>query len=942
MARVATPADSPGTSHSGARPAARPAVRPGAARPKRSKWRDYPAIFWFVAAFVVTIVHRWVPQATWLMIHMILLGALTHAIFVWSRYFAEALLKVPSDEAERRRHDRRLALVQVGAVLVMAGYPLAVLPLVHVGALLVVVAVVWHGLSLDTMVRRSLAPKFLVTVRYYLLAVGCLMVGVLLGALLATGPAGDWHGRLLTGHMSANLLGWVGMTVAGTLVTFWPTLLRTRMDARAEKLARQAMPVFVVGLVALVLGGVAGWQPVAVAGLVIYAAALIWWGRALIVPLRAKRPREFAAASVLCSMPWFVVGLIWLGVLLVGDDGWAGVSAHVFDVAAVFVVGFALQLLTGAMSYLLPTVLGGGPAAVRANIARFDRWGTFRLVVVNGGLILFLLPTPSWVTVVVSILGAVALALFVPIMMHAILTTVREHRAARAEGAASATASAPGSGAAPAPASVRAERVPEQRSFFSGGQLVAGLVALSLAVTGGIAIDPAAAGVTLAAGSGTTADGEVAATGEEVRIEVSAQAMVFVPSSATVNAGDHVIIELTNDDSSLAHDLTIGGEATPRLVPGEAAEIDLGVVGESMEGWCTIAGHRQMGMTFDLTVEGASDAAVAGVGAAGAASGDSGMAGMDHSSAAMTQQRVTADPQTPIEDVVDPSLAALPTAQGPTTHEIILDMTEEPLEVAPGRWQTRWTYNGGPVGPTLHGRVGDRFVVTLKNSGTMGHSLDFHASWLAPDEPMRTIQPGEELVYDFVAHRAGVWMYHCGTAPVSSHIAAGMTGAVVIEPDEGLPAVDKQFAVVQSEVYMGNEASSPEEAVEVNAQKIADRRPDFVTFNGIANQYQQEPFEVKVGEKVRFFVSNVGPNEPSSFHVIGNQFDTTFFEGGYLLKDGRDPFGTENGGSQALGLQASQGGFVEMTFPEPGDYTVLSHIMSDAELGAIGVVRVTQ
>ena len=273
-------------------------------------------------------------------------------------------------------------------------------------------------------------------------------------------------------------------------------------------------------------------------------------------------------------------------------------------------------------------------------------------------------------------------------------------------------------------------------------------------------------------------------------------------------------------------------------------------------------------------------------------------------------------------------------------HRITLTVEEVALEVAPGVWQQRWTYNGSSVGPTLHGRVGDTFEITLVNDGTMGHSIDFHASELAPDAPMRTIAPGESLVYTFTATRSGIWMYHCSTMPMSSHIAAGMHGAVIIEPD-GLLEADRSYVIVQSEVYLGEGGSDAADATEVDAAQVATAQPDKVVFNGIANQYDQFPFQARVGERVRFWVLDAGPNLASSFHIVGGQFDTVYFEGGYHLRRGVDAFGQAGGGSQALGLQAAQGGFVELTFPEAGHYPVVSHIMSDAERGAHGIVEVT-
>ena len=260
--------------------------------------------------------------------------------------------------------------------------------------------------------------------------------------------------------------------------------------------------------------------------------------------------------------------------------------------------------------------------------------------------------------------------------------------------------------------------------------------------------------------------------------------------------------------------------------------------------------------------------------------------------------------------------------------------------MAPGLWQRRWTFNGESVGPTLRLRAGDEVEITLINDGTMGHSIDFHAGAVAPDEPMRTIAPGETLIYRFTAERVGVWMYHCSTMPMSAHIAAGMHGTVIVEPAEGLPEVDREYVVVQSEVFT-DDARSAEEATDIDPAKVSAEQIDRVVFNGVANQYDQEPFQAKVGERVRFYVLDAGPNRASSFHIVGGQFDTVFREGGYLIKDGVDAFGTQNAGSQALALQPAEGGFVELTFPEAGHYPVVSHIMIDAERGAHGIVEVT-
>ncbi|MCK0113174.1 multicopper oxidase domain-containing protein [Ornithinimicrobium sp. F0845] len=903
-----------------------PSSAPTTKRPERAqargRWalRDYPALWWMVMAVGVALIHQWVPDATWLMVHLVLLGALTHSIFVWSTHFAQALLKTPEALDPRSRQSLRLALLFVGTALVMVGVPTAQWWLVVLGAVLVSAAVVWHGLMLWRRLRNALPGRFRITIRYYLVAAVSLPVGIAFGAALALGLSQTWHDRLLTAHMMTNLLAWVGLTVTGTLVTLWPTMLRTPMDPRAESLARQALPVLVAALVVVNSGALAGLRPVTVSGLVLYAAGLVWWGRALWAPARRRPPSEFATASVACALGWLSVGLVTTTVLVARG----GVSDRVGLLASIFVVGFAAQVLPGALSYLMPTALGGGPSVVRAGQAVFNTLAALRLVIINVGLVVCLAPVPSLVRVVVSVLVLVALASFLPLMVRGIITSVRARRAL----------------AGGLPPIDRSARVDRPSSSLTLAQVVAGASAVLVAITVGVGLDPVAAGI----GASTSAapqDTSVVATGETTRVEVSAAGMTFTPDTVTVPLGNRLVIDLVNDDPSTTHDLAIAGQKTPRLGHGEHAEIVIDVVTGPLEGWCTIVGHRQSGMTFDVQTTGGTPAAGTDTGddagpgeapADGTAGSSTGGSHTDHGSGPL----LTDDPP-PVILPVDPVLAPAPDA---TTHRITLTAQEVPLEVAPGLWQQRWTFNGQAPGPTLRGKVGDVFEITLVNDGTMGHSLDFHAGALAPDEPMRTIPPGESLVYRFTATRSGIWMYHCSTMPMSSHIAAGMTGAVIIDPPD-LPEVDREFLLVQTEVYLDSVATSAEEATEVNADKIAAEQPDLVVFNGIANQYDEHVLEARVGERVRIWVLDSGPNRPSSFHVVGGQFDTVYQEGRWVLGC-PDEEGDPTGGSQVLGLLPAQGGFVELEMPEAGHYPLVSHLMIDAERGAHGILRVTE
>jgi nitrite reductase (NO-forming) len=253
--------------------------------------------------------------------------------------------------------------------------------------------------------------------------------------------------------------------------------------------------------------------------------------------------------------------------------------------------------------------------------------------------------------------------------------------------------------------------------------------------------------------------------------------------------------------------------------------------------------------------------------------------------------------------------------------------TETVKEVAPGVTQELWLFNDQFPGPVLRGKVGDVFTVTLVNDGKLGHSLDFHASKVAWNDEMRTLQPGESLVYQFEAKHAGMWMYHCGTAPALHHIGNGMFGGIIIDPPD-LPPVDHEFIFVQSELYLGPDGQPGDLA------KMQSEQDDAVVFNGYVNQYQHVPIRVEPGERVRAWVLDAGPSENSAFHIVGTIFDTVFKEGAYQLR----PDAT-TGGSQALDLQPSQGGFVEFTFDEAGLYPIVTHKFANVGKGALGLFQ---
>lgn len=287
------------------------------------------------------------------------------------------------------------------------------------------------------------------------------------------------------------------------------------------------------------------------------------------------------------------------------------------------------------------------------------------------------------------------------------------------------------------------------------------------------------------------------------------------------------------------------------------------------------------------------------------------------------------DPNAPAYELYD---ATAPARLPGDTHDVELSITEEPMTIAEGFVQNVWTFNGTVPGPVIRVKVGDTIRVHLKNpaENQLPHSIDFHASQVAWNDEMRSIDPGGELVYEWHADYAGVWMYHCGTTPALHHIANGMYGMVIVEPRDGLPQVDKEFAIVQSEWYLGAQGKE----ADLEKAMAAAPAPDLVLFNGVADQYRDHPLEVATGERVRVFVLNAGPSIDSSFHIVGTIFDTVIKEGVTLTRGNAG-----NWGAQAVDLSPAQGAIIEFSTAEDGLYPIVTHAFNFVGRGALGLFQ---
>ena len=898
-----------------------------------------PVSHWMFTLIGVLLLHRFIPNSGWLMVHIVTLGLITNSILIWSQHFTEALMKIKIPDEHRGTQVRRIFILNAGILLLMIGMvgQLSVPGLYAatvVGALIVGSMVAWHGIYLLKQVRQALPSRFGVTIRFYIVAALLLPLGAAFGGMIAyPNLSGTLHSQFLLAHEVVNVLGFVGITAVGTLVTFWPTMLRTKMVDKALTHSLRALYLMCGGLALTVVGAIFGMRPLAAAGLVVYLVALLIVAWVMVRTLRTKRPNEYPPMSVGMGFLWLIIGVATTA-YMVATTPFAQLDMRA--VTPIFVVGFLLQLLLGAMSYLLPQRMGGGPAVVRASNKEFSRFAAARVTAVNLALLIFMMPSSmvgQSIKIAVAIVGALALMAFIPLMVRGVKASVntrKEMMAARARGEKPVFNQE----------ALTPEPVPHAKQSFQAA------LAVAMAFLLGFAVNPSALNL-----PSFSSAGSVAATGQTTTVQVKATSNYrFTPAQVEVPAGNRLVVEVTNDDKGMTHDLTFdNGATTGTINPGETKTVDAGVITADQEGYCSVAGHRSLGMVFKVKATGASANQVAQGDHNHGSAGTHNHAATGNVPTLMTVANgkidMSAAPGSGYQ-YRDPNIPALNTAtqvNGKTVRKVTLEVQEVDREVAPGVTAHMWTFNGQNMAPVLHGKVGDIFEVTLVNNGTMGHSLDFHAGMVSPDNTMKTIAPGERLVYRFEAKAAGIWLYHCGTAPLSLHMTQGMYGSVIIDPAD-MDQVDHEYVMVQGEAYLhdtGKTASDGNKLAENSPDLIAAGTPTLTMFNGHATQYKAKPLQVKKGERIRIWVMAAGPNHGTSFHVVGSQFDTVYKEGGYLLRRGADAYGSRDGHSQALDLAPAQGGFVEMQFLESGTYTFVNHSFAEMERGAAGKIVVT-
>ncbi|MDR3560216.1 MAG: copper-containing nitrite reductase [Negativicutes bacterium] len=355
---------------------------------------------------------------------------------------------------------------------------------------------------------------------------------------------------------------------------------------------------------------------------------------------------------------------------------------------------------------------------------------------------------------------------------------------------------------------------------------------------------PATVSFTLKTGM---ADGKMAFTGVGGKIDG------MVNPTLQVNPGDTVAITLVDGDG-IQHDISFPDfNATSSFINSQGSQTSLSFTASksgTFAYFCTVPGHRQAGMEGQLIV----GQAVATPVAATAASISR-----------------------------DPTDLPGPIGNRPPQHvRFDLEADEVTGQLSPGVTYRYWTFNGKVPGPFLRVRVGDTVEVHLKNpaSNTMSHSIDLHAV-LGPGGGalMTETPPGGETSFTFKALNPGLFVYHCATPMAAEHIANGMYGLILVEPEGGLAPVDHEFYVMQGEIYT-NQTYQQKGLDDFSLDKLMNETPEFYVFNGATDALTtQFPLHAKVGETVRIFFGDGGPNKISSFHVIGEILDRVYDQG---------------------------------------------------------------
>lgn len=354
---------------------------------------------------------------------------------------------------------------------------------------------------------------------------------------------------------------------------------------------------------------------------------------------------------------------------------------------------------------------------------------------------------------------------------------------------------------------------------------------------------------------------------------------------------------------------------------------------------CTIPGHRQIGMEGMLEVDGKATSTGASTSGSAAAGAPAAVKKVDAKKADVAPAKVAADKPAAAEAVsVVMNPAAVPPPIGAREPQLLkyrIETVELAGKLDDGTTFTYWTFDKKVPGPMLRVKVGDSVQLTLANSpnSTAIHSIDLHAVTGGHGGGAHTqVAPGKEETITFKALNPGLYVYHCATPSVPHHISAGMYGLILVEPEEGLAKVDREYYVMQGDIYT-SKPKGHKGHQEFDHDKLADELPQYYVFNGAVGALTKEnKLTAKVGETVRIYFGVGGPNKISSFHVIGEIFDKVYSEGSIstIKKDVQTTLVAPGGAT-----------IVEFKVEYPGSYLLVDHALSRAGKGLVGQLEVT-
>jgi nitrite reductase (NO-forming) len=289
----------------------------------------------------------------------------------------------------------------------------------------------------------------------------------------------------------------------------------------------------------------------------------------------------------------------------------------------------------------------------------------------------------------------------------------------------------------------------------------------------------------------------------------------------------------------------------------------------------------------------------------------------------------------PVEAVLT-SPPNVPPATGRTAPAkviVSLDVVEKEMEISEGVSYTFWTFGGTVPGSFIRVRQGDTVEFHLRNmpDSKMPHNIDLHGvTGPGGGAASSFTAPGHVSRFTFKALNAGLYVYHCATAPVGMHVANGMYGLILVEPPEGLPKVDKEYYVMQGDFYTTGKYREKGHQP-FNMEKAIDENPTYVLFNGAEGALTgDKALKTNVGETVRLYVGNGGPNLVSSFHVIGEIFDKVWYEGGTKYQEN----------VQTTLIPAGGAAMMEFHMEVPGSYVLVDHSLFRAfNKGALGILK---